>query len=92
MRKKDCISKFHPSAKKIILFASAPDAKDVLVELKETCNCFMNAAMQGVVEQELNIQFKMMGLGNMAYATGLTFNLYSGKFLYAIRSNPSNFS
>ncbi len=51
----------------------------------------MNAAMQGVAEQDLNIQFKTMGLGNVVYATGLTLNLYSDKFLYAVHNNPSNF-
>jgi hypothetical protein len=28
----------------------------------------------------------------MAFAAGLTLNLYSGKFLYTVRNNPSNFS
>ncbi len=52
----------------------------------------MNATTQGVVEQELSMQFKMMGLGDVACSTGLTLNLYSGKFLYAVRDHPSNFS
>jgi hypothetical protein len=66
--------------------------KSVPVKIKDTCKCFMNAMTQGVVKQELNIQFKTMGLGDVAYATSLTLNLYSGKFLYAICSNPSNLS
>jgi hypothetical protein len=52
----------------------------------------MNATTQGVATQELNMQFKAMGLGDVVYTTGLTLNLYSGKFLYAIYNNPSNFS
>jgi hypothetical protein len=52
----------------------------------------MNATTQGIAEQELSMQFKTMGLGDVAYATGLTLNLYSGKFLYAIQNHPSNFS
>ncbi len=52
----------------------------------------MNATTQGVAEQELNMQFKAMRLGDVAYTTGLTLNLYSGKFLYAVRNNPSHFS
>ncbi len=38
------------------------------------------------------MHFKGLGLSEMAYATGLTLILYSGKFLYAIQNNPSNFS
>jgi hypothetical protein len=52
----------------------------------------MNATTQGVAKQELNMQFKAMGLGDVAYTTSLTLNLYFGKFLYAVRNNPSNFS
>ncbi len=52
----------------------------------------MNATTQGVAEQELSMQFRTMGLGDMAYATSLTLNLYSGKFLYAIRNHLNNFS
>ncbi len=46
----------------------------------------------GIAEQELNMWLKNLGLSKMAFATGLTLNLYSGKFLYAVRNNPSNFS
>jgi hypothetical protein len=28
----------------------------------------------------------------MTYATGLSLNLYSGRFMYTVRDNPSNFS
>jgi hypothetical protein len=52
----------------------------------------MNTTTHGVAEQELNMHFKGLGLSEMAYATGLTLNLYSGKFLYAVQNNPSNFS
>jgi hypothetical protein len=38
------------------------------------------------------MQLKEQGLGEMAYATGLSLNLYSGRFLYAVRNNPSNLS
>ncbi len=38
------------------------------------------------------MHFKGMGLSEMAYTTSLTLNLYSGKFLYAVQNNPSNFS
>jgi hypothetical protein len=38
------------------------------------------------------MQFKGLGLSEMAYATGLTLNIYSGKFLYTAQNNPSNFS
>jgi hypothetical protein len=91
-KKKDHFSNFHPSAKQLILFASAPDAKDVPFEIEYTCEHFMNATAQGVSKQELNMQFKAMGLGDVAYATGLTLNIYSGKLLYAVHNNPSNFS
>jgi hypothetical protein len=84
MMKKDHFAKFHPSSKQLILFASAPDAEDVPDEIKDSCKRFMNATMHGVAKQELNMQFKGLGLSEMAYATGLTLNLYSGKFLYAV--------
>jgi hypothetical protein len=90
--KKDHFAKFHPSSKQLILFASAPDAEDVPDKIKDSCECFMNATTHGVAKQELNMQFKGLGLSEMAYATGLTLNLYSGKFLYAIQNNPSYFS
>jgi hypothetical protein len=92
MKKKDHFAKFHPSSKQLILFASAPDAGDVPDEIEDSCERFMNATMHGVAKQELNMHFKGLGLSEMAYATGLTLNLYSGKFLYAIQNNPSNFS
>jgi hypothetical protein len=91
MKKKDHFSKFHLSTKQLILFASAPNTKDFPLEIEDTCKCFMNATTQGVAKQELNMRFKAMGLGDMAYATGLTLNLYSGKLLYPVRNNPSNF-
>jgi hypothetical protein len=43
-------------------------------------------------EQELGMQLKGLRLSKMAFTTGLTLNLYSGKFLYAVCNNPSNFS
>ncbi len=91
-KKKDRFAKLHPSSKQLILFASAPDAEDVPDEVEDSCERFMNATMHGVSEQELNMHSKGLGLSEMAYATGLTLNLYSGKFLYAIQNNPSNFS
>jgi hypothetical protein len=91
-KKKDWFSKFHPSAKQLIPFASAPNAEDVPLKIEDNCKRFINATLQGVAEQELNMQFKAMGLGDVAYAANLTLNLYSGKFLYAICNNPSNFS
>jgi hypothetical protein len=91
-KKKDRFQKFHPSAKQLILFASASDINDVPTKPEDTCEHFMNATTQGIAEQELSMQFRAMGLGDVAYATGLTLNLYSGKFLYAVHNNPSNFS
>ena len=90
-KKKDRFSKFHPSAKQLIFFTSAPDADDVPLKIEDACKRFMIATTQGVAEQDLNMQFKAMGLGDVAYTTGLTLNLYSSKFLYAVRNNPSNF-
>ena len=91
-KKKDRFNKFHPDTKKMILFASAPDAEAAPIVPEDTCKRFINATSQGIAEQELGIQFRQMGLGEMAYATGLILNLYNGRFLYAIRNNPSNFS
>jgi hypothetical protein len=91
-KKKDCFDKFHPSAKQLILFALASDSDNVPTEPEDTCERFMNATVQGVAEQELSMQFKTMGLGDLAYATGLTLNFNSGKFLYAVRNHSSNFS
>jgi hypothetical protein len=69
MKKKDRFAKFHPSSKQLILFASAPDAEDVPDEIEHSCECFMSATMHGVAKQELNMQFKGLGLSEMAYAT-----------------------
>jgi hypothetical protein len=88
-KKKDRFSKFHPSAKQLILFASAPNAKGMPLKIEDTCERFMNTTTQGVAEQELNMQFKVMGLGDV---TTLTLNLYSGKFLYAVCNSLSNFA
>ena len=75
MKKKDRFTKFHPFTKQLILFASAPNTNNVPIEMEDTCKCFMNAATQGVAAQELNMQFKTMGQGDVAYTTGLTLNL-----------------
>ena len=83
---------FHPLTKQLLLFTSASNPKDVLDGIEESCERFMNAMTRGVAEQELSMQLKTFGLGDMAFATGLSLNLYSGKFLYATRNNPSNFS
>ena len=91
-KRKDRFNKFHPDTKKMIMFASAPDAEAAPNVPEDTYERFINATSQGVAEQELCIQFRQMGLGEMAYATGLILNLYNGRFLYAIRNNPSNFS
>ncbi len=76
----------------MILFASAVDVEDAPTKPEETCERFINASTQGVAEREFSMQFKSMELGEVAYATGLTLNLYSGKFLYAVRNHPSSFS
>jgi hypothetical protein len=91
-KKKDQFHKFHPLAKQLILFASASDINNVPTKPEDTCECFMNATTQGIMEQEVSMQFRVIGLDNMAYATRLTLNLYSGKFLYAMQNNLSNFS
>jgi hypothetical protein len=92
MKKKDRFIKFHPSSKQMILFASASNPFVVPIEPKESCQCFISATTHGVAKQELSMQLKNLGLSEMAFATGLTLNLYSGKFLYAVHNNPSNFS
>jgi hypothetical protein len=79
-KKKDRFDKFHPSAKQLILIALVLDPDDIPTEPKDKCERFMNTTTEGVAEQELSMQFKTMGLGDVAYATGLTLNLYSGKF------------
>jgi hypothetical protein len=91
-KKKDWYHKFHPSAKQLILFTSASDIDNVPSEPEDTCERFMNATTQGIVEEGLSMQFKAMGLGNVAYTTGLTLKLYSGKFLYTMQNNRSNFN
>jgi hypothetical protein len=91
-QKKDRFVKFHPSTKQLILFASASDKESVPKELEDTCERFMNATTHGVAKQELSMQLREQGLGKMAYATGLSLNLYSGRFMYAVQDNPSNFS
>jgi hypothetical protein len=83
-QKKDCFVKFHPSTKQLILFASASDKESVPKELKDTFEHFMNATTHGVAKQELSMQLRKQGLGKMTYATSLSLNLYSGRFMYAI--------
>ncbi len=90
-QKKDCFIKFHPSTKQLILFASASNKDSVSNKLKDTCERFMNATTHGAAEQELSMQLREQGLGKMTYATGLSLNLYSRRFMYAVRNNPSNF-
>jgi len=77
-KKKDRFNKFHPNVKQMILWASAVDNEDVPTVPEDTCERFMNAISQGIAEQELSMQFKSMDLGEVAYATGLTLNLYNG--------------
>jgi hypothetical protein len=76
----------------MILFASASDPFSTPIEPKETCKRFINATTHGVTKQELSMQLKGLRLSKMAFTTGLTLNLYSVKFLYAVSNNPSNFS
>jgi hypothetical protein len=91
-QKKDCFVKLHPSTKQLILFASASNKDSVLDELEDTCESFMNATTHGIAKQDLSMQLREQGLGEMTYATGLSLNLYSRRFMYATRNNPSNFS
>jgi len=91
-RKKDRFKKLHSSTKQLILFASADDADDVPLEVAESCGRFINAETMGIAEQELNLQFKNLGLHDAAFSPGLTQALYSGKFTWADKSTPSNFS
>jgi hypothetical protein len=91
-KKKDRFKKLHSSTKQLILFASAEEATDVPIEANEECKRFINAETVGVAEQELNLQFKKLGLQDAAFSTGLTQALYLGKFQWADKSTPSNFS
>ena len=91
-KKKDRFKKLHSSTKQLILFASAEDADDVPAEVSESCKRFINAETMGIAEQELNLQFKNLGLQDAAFSPGLTQALYSGKFVWADKSTPSNFS
>ncbi len=91
-QKKDRFIKFHPSTKQLILFTSASDQDSVPNKLKDTCKRFMNATTHGVAKQELSMQLREQGLGKMTYATDLSLNFYSGRFMYAVQDNPCNFS
>ena len=91
-KKKDKFKKLHSSTKQLILFASAEDADDVPTEVSEACKRFINADSTGNAEQELNLQFKNLGLQDAAFSPGLTTALYAGKFLWSDKATPSNFS
>jgi hypothetical protein len=91
-KKKERFVKFHPSSTQMILFASASNPFDVPNNPKDSCQQFINATTHGIAKQELRMQLKGLGLSKMAFATGLTLNLYSGKILYAVCNMPSNFS
>lgn len=91
-KKKDRFKKLHSSTKQLILFASAEDAEDVPTEVTESCKRFINSETVGIAEQELNLQFKNLGLQDAAFSPGLTQALHSGKFPWADKSTPSNFS
>lgn len=91
-KKKDRFKKLHSSTKQLIIFASAEDADDVPSDVTESCKRFINAETTGVAEQELNLQFKNLGLQDAAFSPGLTQALYAGKFLWADKGTPSNFS
>jgi hypothetical protein len=91
-KKKDRFKKLHSSTKQLILFASADDADDVPPEVVDSCKRFINAETTGIAEQELNLQFKNLGLQDAAFSPGLTQALYAGKFIWADKSTPSNFS
>ena len=82
----------HASTKQLILFASADDADDVPTDVPDSCKRFINAESTGLAEQELNLQFKNLGLQDAAFSPGLTQALYAGKFLWADKRTPSNFS
>jgi hypothetical protein len=51
-KKKDCFSKIHPDTKKMITFASAPDAEAAPNVPEDTCKRFINATSQGIAEQD----------------------------------------
>ena len=65
-KKKDRFKKLHSSTKQLILFASAKDATNVPTEVNEDCKRFINSETVGVAEQELNQQFKKLGLQDAA--------------------------
>ena len=46
----------------------------------------------GNAEQELNLQFKHLGLQDAAFSPGLTTTLYARKFFWPEKATPSDFS
>ena len=91
-KKKDRLKKLHPSVTQLLLFASAEDAETVPDDVLDSCQQFMNAETEGIADQELNMQFKSLNLHDAAFSIGFTQALYNGKFTWADRSTPSNFS
>ncbi len=91
-KKKHRFKKLHSSTKQLILFASADDADNTPWEVADSCKRFINAETTGIAKQELNLHFKNLGLQDAAFSPGLTQALYAGKFTWADKSTPSNFS
>lgn len=91
-KKKDRIKKLHPSVKHLLLFASAEDADNVPDDILDSCKRFINAESEGNADLELNMQFKNLNLHDAAFLIGFIQALYNGRFLWADRSTPSNFS
>ncbi len=57
--------------KQLILFALAEDADEIPNELTEACKHFINADSTWNAKQELNLQFKNLGLQDAAFSPGL---------------------
>lgn len=91
-KKKDCFKKLHPSVKQLLLFALAEDNKIIPDDVLSTCKHFINAETKGITDQESNMQFKNLNLHDATFSIGFTQALYNGKFTWADRSTPSNFS
>eukprot|EP00957_Ditylum_brightwellii_P032200 2441386-Ditylum_brightwellii.AAC.1 len=72
--------------------ASSIDGDKAADAVVQICKDFINCESAGLADQTLHFHFKYIGLSDVSFAHGLTQALYTGSFLYADASTPSNFS
>ena len=88
--RKDCLSKLHPSFRKILLNAVSEYGDRKAEAVPETCQAFLDQETLGLADQQLHIQYREFGLPDFDFADGVVHALLNRKILYFEPGIPNN--